>query len=283
MLHLLHDLLRFECEDRESKQARHLELYHQGQTVPNPVWKENAIGASFVLLPPGQFLMGSPKDESGRDDDEDQAQVTLTGGFWMGQTVVTQSQWETVMETHPWNEKDWTKQSRNTPASWINHSEAIRFCERLTELDREAGRIPSDWEYRLPTEAEWEYACRAGTNTRYSFGDDESMLGDYAWCTAESQSPAEWYAHEVGLKKPNPWNLHDMHGNVSEWCQDHWSDVLPGGDDPVVDRFASNRIHRGGSWFSEPVDCRSACRSLDAPEYRDDNVGFRLSFVPSSQ
>ena len=281
MLHLLYDLLQLDCEDRTSKQAQYLKLYHEGLTVPHLTREDNGMEVRFVLLPPGQFLMGSPKSETGRYDDEDQVEVTLTGGFWIGQTVVTQSQWEEVMGTRPWEGEPYTRTGANDPATYVNHEDATNFCERLTERDQKAGHISPDWEYRLPTEAQWEYACRAGTRTRYSFGDDESQLGDYAWYSRNAYNLGERYAHEVGQKKGNPWELYDMHGNVWEWCQDCWNDDLPGGVDPVVTEESGNRVLRGGGWGSDSGYCRSANRASSAPENRGSYLGFRLAAVQS--
>ncbi len=188
-----------------------------------------------VWCPPGTFTMGSPASEKGRDVNEAPVQVTLTKGFWLGQTEVTQSQWTAVMgaASKPWSGKEYVKEGPTFPASYISHGvntdgtieadSATAFCEKLTEIERKAGRLPTGWKYSLPTEAQWEYACRAGTKTKYSFGDDESQLDEYAWWggrTGNGNAKTEQYAHTVATKKPNPWGLSDMHGNLWEWCQD---------------------------------------------------------------
>ena len=143
---------------------------------------------------------------------------------------------------------------------------------------RPSGRLPKDWEYTLPTEAQWERACRAQTETRFSFGDDESKLGDYAWFGENAWNAGERYPHRVGQKKANPWGIHDMHGNLYEWCHDPYTIKLPGGRDPEakpdVD-FGSLRVFRGGGWYDGAASCRSGIRDGDLPDVRDSCLGFR--------
>ena len=157
--------------------------------------------------------------------------------------------------------------------------DATDFCKKLTAIEREAGTLKANEEYRLPTEAEWEYACRAGTTTAFSFGDDESKLGEYAWFKDSALN----YAPKVGLKKPNPWGLHDMHGNVFEWCSDCADSTLHGGTDPVGPNGGSYRVIRGGSWRFIPGDCRSAYRNGSDPSYRGSSLGFRVARSQSAQ
>ena len=158
--------------------------------------------------------------------------------------------------------------------SW---EDAVEFCRKLSELpvEKEAGNV-----YRLPTEAEWEYACRAGTTTKYSLGDDDSELGTYAWFTENSGSKS----HPVGGKLPNAWGLYDMHGNVWEWCQD-WYGAYPDRavTDPTGTRTGSIRVHRGGSWSHAAENCRSAYRGRGYPSSRYDYSGFRVSLSPSGK
>ena len=164
--------------------------------------------------------MGSPKDETNRFDDEEQVAVTLTQPFGLGKYEVTQGQWKSVMGTEPWEGQSSVQIGEDNPATYVSWDDATEFCKKLTQ------RESTGEEYRLPTEAEWEYACRAGTTTAYSFGDDEKQLGEYAWFNGNALDVDEKYAHAVGLKKPNPWGLHDMHGNVAEWCSDWYDEKL---------------------------------------------------------
>ena len=283
MLHLLHDLLRFECEDRESKEDRYLELDHEGHSIPSPEF-ENDLDMKFVLIPPGEFLMGSPEEEKDRDFHEDQVKVTLSKGFWMGQHEVTQGLWKEMMGTTPWRGKDYVKEGENYAASYISHDDAVKFCEKLMQRGHEEGWMPKDWKVSLPTEAQWEYACRAGTTTAYHFGNDRSKLGEYAWYVENAANVAEDYAHEVGQKNPNGWNLYDMHGNVWEWCLDWYDESLPGGTDPIVTSESWYRVERGGCWCNFYEECRSAGRvGCSPPDLRSSDIGFRLAAVQASR
>ena len=158
----------------------------------------------------------------------------------------------------------------------------MKFCAELTKKDRSSGNLPAELEYRLPTEAQWEYACRAGSKTRYSFGDDDSRLGEYAWYDKNAWDVGGKYAHRVGIKRANAWGLHDMHGNVHEWCQDWHKKELPGGTDPELTIKAAYRVSRGGSWFIGARNCRSANRRRDEPDNRYQSLGFRVAAVQVS-
>jgi len=253
------------------------------------------VKVKMCWCPSGSFVMGSPASEAVRSDDEAQVNVTLSRGFWLGQTEVTQGLWESVMGTQPWAGKDYVKAGANYPAVYISHGldaegkveqdSAVEFCRRLTARERAAGRLSAGWEYALPTEAQWEYACRAGTKTAYSFGNDAGQLSDYAWWGGidGGNAASEKYAHTVGTKKPNAWGLFDMHGNVIEWCQDWYGEKLPGGRDPLVRTGGSYRVFRGGCWSSTAGYCRSADRSRSDPSYQDSDLGFRLVLSPSVQ
>jgi formylglycine-generating enzyme required for sulfatase activity len=223
----------------------------------------NSIGIDLKLLPAGTFTMG----EQGGGSDETPHEVTLTRAFYIGVYEVTNAQWERVMGSLPshWKEAD-------RPVETVNWEEAIEFCRRLSALPKEeqAGRV-----YRLPTEAEWEYACRAGSTTRYFFGDNESEFGDYAWFRTNSGDQT----HSVGKKKPNAWGLYDMHGNVFEWCNDWYGDYAKSAaaelSTPSMD---SRRGCRGGSWYHAagygPV--------REDPSQRYRTLGFRLALSPSA-
>ena len=227
--------------------------------------------------------MGSPEDVKFRQDRESQVSVTLTQSFGLGKYDVTQGQWKSVMGTEPWKMQTNTIKGENVAATYVNYDDAADFCERLTNLERIAGKLKADEEYRLPTEAEWEYACRAGTETAYSFGDDESKLGDYAWFNGNAKNADEQYAHKVGLKKPNQWGLYDMHGNVPEWCSDWYGGALSGGTDPAGPNGGTSRVDRGGGWTYRPNDCRSAYRGICEPSYRSSVLGFRVARNQSAQ
>nr|WP_271960234.1 SUMF1/EgtB/PvdO family nonheme iron enzyme [Rubripirellula sp.] len=228
----------------------------------------NSIGMEFKLIPAGTFTMG---DASG-DDDETPHEVTLTQPFKMGVHEVTQAQYEQVMKNNPSKFK-----GADHPVEMVSWDEAVEFCRRLSEVPAEkaAGNV-----YRLPTEAEWEYACRAGTATKFNYGDDKSDLGDYGWYSENSDRKT----HPVGSKLPNAWGLYDMHGNVWEWCRD-WHGDYPSGSvtDPSGATSSSLRVFRGGSWYYIAEICRSAIRCRDGPSLRYDDLGFRVSLSPSDK
>jgi formylglycine-generating enzyme required for sulfatase activity len=229
----------------------------------------NSIGIKLLLIPAGTFTMGSPAAEKGRDDDETQHQVTLSKPFYMGRTEVTQGQWKKVMGTEPWKGKGYVQEGDDCPAVYISWDDAVAFCKKLSDMEGKT--------YRLPTEAEWEYACRGGTKTAFSFSDDEADLEKYAWFDGNALNINEQYAHRVAQKLPNAFGLHDMHGNVweccSDWCGDYPSTPLTdtrGPDSGLV------RVLRGGSCFSAPAGVRCALRSGYFPDDRSEDVGFRL-------
>ncbi len=226
----------------------------------------NTLGMEFKLIPAGTFMMGSPENEEDRLDDEQQHEVTITRDYYMGVTEVTQSQWQQVMGTTPWKGQKNVEEGKDNPATYISWNDAAEFCRKLSEQE---GRT-----YRLPTEAEWEYACRAGSDTAYSSGDEAESLGDYAWISNNSDGQV----HSVGQKKPNALGLHDMHGNVIEWCADVYS-AYPRETvaDPVGPPEGSERVIRGGSWVVGAGICRSAFRSDLVPLHRGKFVGFRLA------
>ncbi|MEO2015380.1 MAG: SUMF1/EgtB/PvdO family nonheme iron enzyme, partial [Fuerstiella sp.] len=252
----------------------------------------NSIGMTFNLIPAGEFMMGSPRDENGRINNESQHDVRITRTFYLQTTEVTQEQYQQAMGTNP----SYFKGKQN-PVEQVSWDAAIVFCRKLSELpaEKSAGYV-----YRLPTEAEWEYACRAGTTTQYSFGDNDAQLGDYAWFgnnSGDKQIDAlkiwetvqdidnyserilgnNCRSHPVGEKKPNPWGLYDMHGNLSEWCQDLGAEYPSGSvTDPTGAASGSDRVFRGGSWFNSADYCQSADRGGFSPSYRIGSLGFRV-------
>ena len=229
----------------------------------------------FVWVEPGTFTMGSPDSEPGRDSDEGpQHEVTISRGFYLGKYEVTQGEWVSVMGTMPWWVDSFVQSNASHPAEYVSWDDAQTFIERLNTA---AGKDM----YRLPSEAEWEYACRAGTSTRWSFGDDESQLGDYVWYRDNVWNVGLHYAQPVGMKLPNPWGLYDMHGNVFEWCHDWWYRVYTEESliDPTGPSSGSDRVLRGGYFSNGAHAVRSARRGYDSPDFRG-GVGFRLLRTP---
>jgi len=243
--------------------------------------QDNVLAMKFMGCPPGKFQMGSPPSELGRETDEDQVSVTLSAGFWLGKFPVTQGEWERLMRTSPWKGKVFVKEGSDYPATYINWDEANEFAERLNRQERKAGRLADDWSYALPTEAQWEYACRAETTSRFSFGDVDAQLNGFAWFAANTSAVGEEFAHRVGRKQQNAWGLSDMHGNVWEWCRDMRVEKLPGGNDPQVVVGGTERVCRGGGWLSDASNCRSAIRFGYSPVHRSFNLGFRIALSPS--
>jgi formylglycine-generating enzyme required for sulfatase activity len=213
----------------------------------------------FALIPAGEFQMGSA---NGSDDERPVHTVRISKPFYLGSHEVTQGQWETVMGNNPSRFKG----DANRPVETVSWEEVQKFIDKLNT--REGGT-----KYRLPTEAEWEYAARAGWTTAYSFGDDSSQLGKYAWFGDNAGNTT----HPVGTLQPNAWGLYDMHGNVWEWVQDGYDKYVAGPvTDPQGPAAGSYRVIRGGSWLYVARNCRSAYRYHNAPGFRNDSLGFRL-------
>jgi formylglycine-generating enzyme required for sulfatase activity len=273
------------------------------------------ITMRFVRIKAGTFRMGSPKDEKDRVDDETQHEVALTTDYYMGLYTVTRGQfrafvddtrYKTQAETdgkggHGWDAtaKTWEQDPKYTwqgagfdqtdehPVMNVSWNDAVAFCDWLSKK--------SEKTFRLPSEAEWEYACRAGTTTRFSFGEDEEDLVKYAnladkefrtvtgqkWAIKGSDGYA--FTAPVGKFGPNAWGLHDMHGNVLQWCADYYGpyDKVDGAKDPVQSTEQTDdylRVLRGGAWSYDPRNCRAAVRVRRAPEFRDGIIGFRVCF-----
>jgi formylglycine-generating enzyme required for sulfatase activity len=228
-----------------------------------------ATGIRLVPIPAGTFMMGSPVTELGRNGNEGpQTRVALTKQVFLGCTEVTQLQWTSLMGSNPS-----TFAGDTPPVNNVSWNEATLFCKKLTEREQAAGRLPAGWEFTLPTEAQWEYACRAGTT-----GANAGELDAMAWYQANSDGST----HPVGTKQPNAWGLYDMNGNVWEWCLD-WSGNFPGGNvtDPTGPVSGSRRVDRGGGWRYDAAHSRSAVRDDLPPDFRGANLGFRLALVQS--
>ena len=233
----------------------------------------------MVWIEPGRFVMGSPASEPFRDGDEGpQHQVTISRGFYLGKYVITQAQWESVTETTPWSGQPLVQPNPDHPAVYISWNDVRSFIQQLNEKT-------GDEAYRLPTEAEWEYACRAGTVARWSCGDDPARLEAHAWYRKEDVSEG-WlshvgpeYAQPVGTKLPNPWGLHGMHGNVYEWCQDWYGPDYyrnSPNTDPQGPATGTTRVRRGGSFGADAWALRSANRLHEPPSTRGFSLGARL-------
>ena len=247
-------------------------------------------GVKFCWCPASKFKMGSPASEAWHRPDEEQVEVTLTKGFWMGKYEVTQGEWKRVMGT---THGDLTRElnagvGETFPVYWVSYKDAEEFCRKLTAEARAAGALPEGWTVRLPTEAQWEYACRAGTTTAYSFGDTlserQANVGKPYNGTPTGVPGSA--ASAVGSYPANAWGLHDMHGNEFEWCRDWYHARLPGGTDPFQREVgspnrdgSSSRVRRGGAWTDKPEFCRSAVRIRFEPHRSSDHIGFRVAIT----
>jgi formylglycine-generating enzyme required for sulfatase activity len=258
----------------------------------------NSIGMRLVLISKGKFQMGAPIKEKNRWKDEVQHEVTISKDYYLSVTQVTQGQYEKVTGTNPsrFQGKKISADSDNHPVEQVSWEDVVEFCKKLSELpeEKKAGRV-----YRLPSEAEWEYACRAGSNTAYCFGNEKYSLSDYAWFADNSS----YQTHPVGEKKPNAWGLYDMHGNVWELCRDWYDYYIEGAvidpSGPTVGRISYDeyyygandssgvfdspyRVYRGGCCGSEAEFCRSACRYGEDPSEPREDLGFRVALSSTS-
>jgi formylglycine-generating enzyme required for sulfatase activity len=235
----------------------------QNHTIHLP----DAVNLELIWINPGTFTMGSPNDEAERARDEGpQTVVTISKGFWLEDTPVTQEQYRAVMGNNP---SEFTNIGVDAPVEKVSWDEAMDFCQSLTELERAAGHLPKGYVYTLPTEAQWEYACRAGT-TESRYGN----LNNIAWFLGNNTG----HTHPVARKEPNDWGLYDMNGNVWQWCSD-WYGPYHGGNvtDPVGAPPNTVRVMRGGSWDDASDYCRSACRYWVGPDRRENYIGFRVA------
>jgi len=243
-------------------------------------------GVRLCWCPPGRFRMGSPPTERGHRADESPVEVTLSRGFWAGRFEVTQGQWGRVSGAFP--DRPPTSalgEGDDFPMYWASYEDAERFCSLLTARAHRSGALPETWVFELPTEAQWEYACRAGTTTATAFGDTLSVDRANFDPDADTRTARlEGGSRPVGGYAANAWGLHDMHGNVWEWCRDYYHARLPGGTDPdLSDRpgvrngdGTYSRVRRGGAWIEAEWACRSACRLRYEPDRSSDHIGFRV-------
>ena len=235
------------------------------ERVPPPKQITNSIGMKLLLIPAGEFRMGSPEGEGGSDA-HPQHRVKITQPFYLGKHEVTQRQYLRIMGNNPSLIRGLTNHHPVENVSW---DDAVAFCGKLSQKEGKT--------YRLPTEAEWEYACRAGSSTMWSFGDSVRDLCEYAWFGDNSDNET----HPVGQKKRNAWELHDMHGNVYEWCADWYGSdyyAISPVEDPTGPPSGASRVLRGGSWYySHPDVFRCAYRSFAHPEARYTARGFRVA------
>lgn len=247
-------------------------------------------GVRLCWCPAGKFRMGSPPDEPERRPGEDQVDVLLSRGFWMGKVEVTQAQWKKVVGAFP--DEQSAGEGDSYPVTTITFAQAEDFCRKLTAIAVAAGELPAGWEFRLPTEAQWEYACRAGTTTATSFGDRlSSTQANFEGkpYNGAPDGPSLKRCAPVGSYPANRWGLHDLHGNAFEWCRDWYLEQHPGGTDPdfydAKDRAVKNRdgtlsrVRRGGCWADEGWPCRSAFRLRFEPERAHAHIGFRVACV----
>lgn len=228
---------------------------------------DNELKMKLLWCPAGSFKMGARQGGYA---------VTLSKGFWLGQTGVTQAQWKKVMGTTPWVGKADVKEGETYPATYVDWNDAVKFCDTLTAVEQKAGRLPAGWRYALPTEAQREYATRAGTQTLFSFGSDEKKFAEYGW--SQDTVQGERYPHPVGRKKANPWGFFDLHGNVWESCRDSHRDRLEAGTDPFHDGSVI-KVNRGGSFRDFSWQCESGYRHTYGNTIRAADLGFRAALV----
>ena len=239
----------------------------------------NSIGMELVFLPPGTFWMGSPDDEADRSSSEVRHEVELTRGFWLGKYEVTQREWIALMGKNPSSFPN-----LYAPVEKVSWNEVTEFCDKLTEREHHSGGLDKGWKYSLPTEAQWEYACRAGTETPFFWGT--TLNGKRANCDGtnpygtEISGPYLQRTSTVGSYRANSWGLYDMHGNVYEWCLDWYGEYEVGKPDPHGPASGESRVFRGGSWDGRARLCRSANRYGNDPENSNDHIGFRVATVP---
>lgn len=248
----------------------------------------NGLGADMLLIEAGSFTMGSPTTEANRGGDEGPVGVRLTTDFWIGKHEVTQGEYTELTGASPWMGQSGVLVDPSAPATFVSWDDATAFCAALTTMEQAAGRLPPEFLYDLPTEAQWEYTCRGGTQTAYYFGNPVTppmppVLPNHAWYNTNAGSvTGQKFAHLVGLKSANEFELFDVHGNVREWCRDKYTPTLPGGSDPFTSDSGTFRTVRGGSWKSPAPSCRAAARNSKNPITSDNATGFRVCIHSTS-
>lgn len=265
-------------ETPTSQSSRRIPENIANEALPQATF-DTEFGIRMIRVEPQQFWMGSPDNEEGRDADETRRKVKISNVFWLGETEVTQAQWTQLMDSEPWKDQVHATNGNDVPATYISWSDAIQFCDKLTEKESREGRLPQGYRYGLPTEAEWELACRSGTDTRWSFGDNKEELHLYAAFDTEKN---ETHVHQVKSFKPNAWGFYDMHGNVAEWCADSVEfdgRVRSNAESTTLNPIGTSgnqRICRGGSYRNSAAGCRSAIRDCD--DFANPGAGFLYGF-----
>ena len=234
---------------------------------PGQPWTIPELELTLLPVAAGTFAMGS---EVGDPTERPITQVTISKPFWLGRTEVTQREWKAVMGDNPSQTP-----GDDLPVEKVSWIDAMAFCRKLTERERAADRLPAGYAYTLPTEAQWEMACRAGEKA-----DTPADIGEVAWHEGNSAAAT----HAVGTRRANAWGFHDMQGNVWEWCADWHATKLKGGSatDPKGNPSGLERVRRGGSYVLKPAFLRHGLRGKADPEYRTVNLGFRLALAPGS-
>ncbi len=228
-------------------------------TKENKILSKNSLDMKFIYVAPGSFLMGS---KNGYKDEKPVHRVTIKKGFWIGKYEVTQKEFQAVMGVNPSHFK-----GANKPVEMISWHDAVKFCKKLTDRERKAGRLKSNNKYRLPTEVEWEYAARGGNkNSGYKYSGSDN-IDSVAWCNNNSDNKT----HEVGTKSGNELGIHDMSGNVYEWCNNRYGSYAG-----LATMSDSERAIRGGAWIVFAKFCRSAYRYKNRPSSRYSRLGFRI-------
>ena len=247
-----------------------------GMSEENPRF-DDEFGSTYVLISPGTYQMGNPTNNSPKRELPSH-EIEIAQPFFLGKMQVTQIQWQSVMGDNPAKfSEGWSAGLR--PIENVSWNDAQRFIEKLNAQHNDSPKLGLLGKWRLPSESEWEYAARAGTLSRWSFGDKDAELDEYGWHAGNSGASTR----EVGQKKANPWGLHDLHGNVSEWCMDDWSsdyENTPRDQSPMSISGETRKSHRGGNWFTESDSTRCSARGSSQRNMAKDGIGLRLVWQP---